>query len=324
MQNALLQVENLQVQFKRGKKTAVAVDDVSFTLRKGVNLALVGESGSGKSVTSLACMGLLDKNGKVTQGKITFDGQDITHASQREMAKLRGAQMSMIFQEPMTSLNPVLSIGYQLAESLRLHTDMTSAQIKARSLELLDQMGIPNGEKVLRGYPHELSGGMRQRVMIAMALACGPKLLIADEPTTALDVTIQAQILELLKRLQKELGINLLMITHDFGVVAEMADEVAVMYAGLVVESGTVEEVFHHPQHPYTEGLLKSIIPLDASVGSTLYSIPGIVPQITTHQESCPFYPRCPYGSEICTQKLPSLREAGPGHFVRCFLGGTP
>ena len=185
-------------------------------------------------------------------------------------------------------------------------------------------MGIPNGEKVLRGYPHELSGGMRQRVMIAMALACGPKLLIADEPTTALDVTIQAQILELLKRLQKELGINLLMITHDFGVVAEMADEVAVMYAGLVVESGTVEEVFHHPQHPYTEGLLKSIIPLDASVGSALYSIPGIVPQITAHQESCAFYTRCPYGSEACTQKLPPLREACPGHFVRCLLGGTP
>jgi oligopeptide/dipeptide ABC transporter ATP-binding protein len=323
MQNALLQVENLQVQFKRGKKTIVAVDDVSFTLHKGVNLALVGESGSGKSVTSLACMGLLDKNGKLTQGKITFDGRDITHASQRELRKLRGVQMSMIFQEPMTSLNPVLSIGYQLAETLRLHTDMTSAQIRAHSLELLEQMGIPNAETVLRGYPHELSGGMRQRVMIAMALACDPKLLIADEPTTALDVTIQAQILELLKRLQKELGITLLIITHDFGVVAEMADEVAVMYAGLVVESGTVEEIFHRPRHPYTEGLLKSIIPLDASVGSALYSIPGVVPEINAHQECCPFYPRCPYRSELCTQKLPALLETDQGHFVRCFLGGA-
>ena len=322
MEDALLQVENLQVQFKRGKKTIYAVDDVSFTLRHGVNLALIGESGSGKSVTSLACMGLLDKNGKVTRGKITFDDQDITRAGQRELSKIRGAQMSMIFQEPMTSLNPVLTIGYQLGEAMRLHTDMTAVQIKARSKELLDQMGIPNAEKVLRGYPHELSGGMRQRVMIAMALACDPKLLIADEPTTALDVTIQAQILELLKKLQKDLDINLLIITHDFGVVAEIADEVAVMYAGLVVESGTVDEVFHHRQHPYTDGLLKSIIPLDASTGSALYSIPGIVPEITAHQESCPFYPRCPYGSDLCMERLPPLYESRPGHYVRCFLEG--
>lgn len=324
MQKALLQVENLQVLFKREHDTVVAVDEMSFTVRQGTNLALVGESGSGKSVTSLACLHLLGGNGGIAQGRILFDGRDITRAGEREMQKLRGAQLSMIFQEPMTSLNPVLSIGYQLGESLRLHTDMTPAQIKVRSLELLSQMGIPNGEKVLRGYPHELSGGMRQRVMIAMALACSPKLLIADEPTTALDVTIQAQILDLLKKLQKETGITMLIITHDFGVVAEMADEVVVMYAGLAVEKGTVDELFSRPQHPYTEGLLKSIIPLDASMGSALYSIPGVVPEITRHQQCCPFYPRCPYGGDLCSQKLPSLKETSPGHFVRCFLGGNP
>lgn len=323
MPRALLQVEDLQVLFKRESDTVVGVDEMSFTVREGVNLALVGESGSGKSVTSLACLHLLDRNGRIAKGSIRFDGRDITRAGEREMRQLRGAQVSMIFQEPMTSLNPVLSIGYQLKESLRLHTDMTSSQIRDRSLELLNQMGIPNAGKVLRSYPHELSGGMRQRVMIAMALACNPKLLIADEPTTALDVTIQAQILELLAKLQEETGITILIITHDFGVVAEMAEEVVVMYAGLAMEKGTVEELFLRPRHPYTEGLLKSIIPLDASVGSQLYSIPGAVPEIRGHQQSCPFYVRCPYATEMCKEELPPLREIAPGHFLRCLLDGT-
>ncbi|GHU96607.1 dipeptide/oligopeptide/nickel ABC transporter ATP-binding protein [Spirochaetia bacterium] len=315
-------MENLQVLFKGEGGVSVGVKEVSFAVTEGVNLALIGESGSGKSVTSLACMHLLGTNARIARGTVTFEDRDITRLSEPEMQKLRGARMSMIFQEPMTSLNPVLSIGFQVAESLRLHTDMTRKEIKARRLELLRQVGIADAEKVLAGYPHELSGGMRQRVMIAMALACNPRLLIADEPTTALDVTIQAQILTLLKNLQQEMGITIMIITHDFGVVAEMADEVVVMYAGLAVEIGEVHEIFAHPRHPYTEGLLKSIIPLDASMDVPLYSIPGMVPQISLEQQGCPFFDRCPYGAEKCTQELPALTERKDGHFVRCFIEG--
>ncbi|MDR1626025.1 MAG: ABC transporter ATP-binding protein, partial [Spirochaetia bacterium] len=235
------------------------------------------------------------------------------------MRDIRGKLVSMIFQEPMTSLNPVLSIGFQIGESLRLHTGMGGAQIRQRCRELLDQVGIAGGEKILRSYPHELSGGMRQRAMIAMALACGPRLLIADEPTTALDVTIQAQILGLLKKLQEETGITILIITHDFGVVAEMADEVVVMYAGLAMESGRVEEIFARPLHPYTEALLKSIIPLDASENASLYFIPGFVSPISLEQKGCAFNDRCPYAAGRCRSGQPALREKYPGHFVRCF-----
>ncbi|MDR3139869.1 MAG: ABC transporter ATP-binding protein [Treponema sp.] len=322
MARPLLEVEELRIFFKREDGISVGVSNVSFAVHEGVNLALIGESGSGKSVTALSCLHLLDSNARIERGNIRFEGQDITHARENEMRKIRGKRVSMIFQEPMTSLNPVLSIGFQLAEALKLHTTFSGSQIRNRCLELLIQVGIADLDKMLRSYPHELSGGMRQRVMIAVALACNPRLLIADEPTTALDVTIQAQILMLLRKLQRETGITILIITHDFGVVAEMADEVVVMYAGLAVERGTVEELFSHPLHPYTEGLLKSIIPLDASMDIPLYSIPGIVPSISRDQKSCPFYARCPYGAEKCEKELPSLREQSSGHFVRCFAVG--
>ncbi|MDR1932056.1 MAG: ABC transporter ATP-binding protein [Spirochaetales bacterium] len=320
MPEPLLEVENLRVLFEGESGTSVGVSDVSFTLREGVNLALIGESGSGKSVTSLSCMGLLGRNAGISRGRVVFRGQDITGAPEKQMRAIRGKLISMIFQEPMTSLNPVLSIGFQLGEPLRLHTALKASRIRERSRELLEQVGIAGAEKVLRGYPHELSGGMRQRVMIAMALACSPRLLIADEPTTALDVTIQAQILTLLKRLQEETGITILIVTHDFGVVAEMAGEVVVMYAGLAMESGKVEEIFEHPLHPYTEGLLKSIIPLDASEKTSLHSIPGVVSPISLEQKGCSFHERCPYAAGKCRSEQPALREKHPGHFVRCFL----
>jgi oligopeptide/dipeptide ABC transporter ATP-binding protein len=317
----LLQAEDLQVQFKREDGISLGVKEVSFSVIEGVNLALIGESGSGKSVTSLSCMHLLGNNAKIAKGAIFFEGTDITHAGEKEMQKLRGERMSMIFQEPMTSLNPVLTINFQLSEALRLHTAMTKKEIRERCVQLLRQVGIADVEKVLAGFPHELSGGMRQRVMIAMALACNPKLLIADEPTTALDVTIQAQILTLLKKLQKETGITIMIITHDFGVVAEMADEVVVMYAGYAIEKGEVNELFTNPLHPYTEGLLKSIIPLHAAMDTPLYSIPGMVPAITLEQTGCPFRDRCASVLPQCEREFPELKERNPGHFVRCFIG---
>ncbi|GHV94542.1 ABC transporter ATP-binding protein [Spirochaetia bacterium] len=319
----LLEVEGLQVLFQGDFRTSVGVKDLTFTVKEGVNLALVGESGCGKSVSSLSCMRLLGNNAQISRGLIRFQGRDIGSLTEREMKKIRGKHISMIFQEPMTCLNPVLTIAYQLGEVLRLHTRMNRAQIREQIRHLLRQVGIADVDKVLSGYPHELSGGMRQRVMIAMALACNPRLLIADEPTTALDVTIQAQILSLIKKLQKEMGITVLIITHDFGVVAEMADEVVVMYAGYAVESSEVREIFAHPRHPYTEGLLKSIIPLDASMEFPLYSIAGMVPAISLEDRGCPFYARCPYAAEKCYQTLPSMVETRPGHWVRCFMEGS-
>ncbi|MDR0525381.1 MAG: ABC transporter ATP-binding protein [Spirochaetaceae bacterium] len=321
MAKTLLKVQELQVHFRREKDVAVGVRDVSFSVTEGVNLALVGESGSGKSVTSLSCMRLLGNNGRIAKGAITFEGQDITRAGEKEMEKLRGERIAMIFQEPMTCLNPVLTIRYQLSEALRLHTALTKQEIKSRCAELIGQVGIADPEKVLAGYPHELSGGMRQRVMIAIALACKPRLLIADEPTTALDVTIQAQILSLLKKLQRETGITILIITHDFGVVAEMADEVVVMYAGYAVEQGTVQELFSNPLHPYTRGLLKSIIPLEAGEDAPLYSIPGAVPAMNREPKGCPFEDRCSDRLPRCGREFPSLRERVPGHTARCFAG---
>ncbi|MDR0628229.1 MAG: ABC transporter ATP-binding protein [Treponema sp.] len=321
MAKTLLQVEHLQVQFTMEAGISFGVKDVSFSVTEGVNLALIGESGSGKSVTSLSCMRLLGNKGRISRGFIAFEGVDITHAREKEMQKLRGERMAMIFQEPMTSLNPVLTINFQLSEALRLHRDLSKKEIKDQCRRLLQQVGIADVEKVLAGFPHELSGGMRQRVLIAMAIACKPRLLIADEPTTALDVTIQAQILALLKKLQAEMGITLMLITHDFGVVAEMADQVVVLYGGYAVEQGEVYELFTHPLHPYTQGLIKSVLSLDASIDTPLYSIPGTVPLMFQEPRGCPFYDRCLWGTDRCTRVFPELQERAQGHAVRCFIG---
>lgn len=318
MSHDILQVDHLQVAFDTENGELVCVDDVSFSIADGKNVALVGESGCGKSVTSLSIMHLLGKHGKITGGTVIFDGKDITHLSEHEMDQIRGAEMSMIFQEPMTSLNPVLTIQYQMEEVLRLHTDNSKEQNHAEVRHLLELVGIPNPERVLKGYPHELSGGMRQRVMIAMSLACKPKLIIADEPTTALDVTIQAQILDLIKSLHKQTGTALLLITHDMGVVAEMADEVVVMYAGQVVERANVFELFDHHMHPYTEGLMQSIPQLDADVNTPLTPIPGMVPSLQEMGTGCRFAPRCKYATQDCFAVTPALVEAKPGHYVRC------
>jgi peptide/nickel transport system ATP-binding protein len=315
----LLEVRGLAVRFDTGEGEAVGVRDISLTVREGMNLAVVGESGCGKSVTSLACLDLLGPSSRIVNGTILFDGRDLTAATEKEFRTIRGRLISMIFQEPMTSLNPVLSIEFQLSEAMRLHTKLSKKEIRERSLELLSQVGM--GDTVLKNYPHELSGGMRQRVMIAMALACNPRLLIADEPTTALDVTVQAQILALLRELQEKTGITIMIITHDFGVVAEMADDVVVMYSGYAVETGSVEEIFLRPAHPYTSGLLKSIIRIDASMGDELYTIPGMVPAMSDKEAGCPFYDRCAWAEGKCGRELPPLAEISPGHFCRCFLG---
>jgi oligopeptide/dipeptide ABC transporter ATP-binding protein len=320
MADTLLRVEHLQVEFTIEGGMSFGVKDVSFSVSEGITLALIGESGSGKSVTSLSCMRLLGNRGRISRGAITFEGVDITHAGEREMQKFRGARMSMIFQEPMTCLNPVLTINYQLSEALRLHSALGKKEIHEQCRRLLRQVGIGDAEKVLAGFPHELSGGMRQRVMIAMAIACKPRLLIADEPTTALDVTIQAQILALLKKLQAELGLTLMLITHDFGVVAEMADEVVVLYGGYAVERGTVYDLFSRPLHPYTQGLLKSVISLDAAMDAPLYSIPGTVPPMSRELRSCPFHDRCLRVTSRCARDFPELRERARGHAVRCFM----
>lgn len=318
MNHDILQVDHLQIAFDTENGELVCVDDVSFTIADGRNVALVGESGCGKSVTSLSIMHLLGKHGKITSGTVTFNGRDITHLSEHEMDKIRGAEMAMIFQEPMTSLNPVLTIQYQMEEVLRLHTDNSAKENHQEVRHLLELVGIPNPERVLKGYPHELSGGMRQRVMIAMSLACKPKLIIADEPTTALDVTIQAQILDLIKSLHRKTGTALLLITHDMGVVAEMADEVVVMYAGQVVERADVFELFDRHLHPYTEGLMQSIPQLDTDISTPLTPIPGMVPSLQEMGVGCRFAPRCKYAVPECFATAPELREAKPGHYVRC------
>ena len=316
----LLAVKNLQVHFGTPLGAIRAVDGVSFHINPGETLAVVGESGSGKSVTSLTIMGLLTKGvGQVAGGAITFDGQDMLALSERQLRALRGREISMIFQEPMTSLNPVYTIGAQIAESARLHLGMNPGQANARALEMLDLVGIPEPRARLRNYPHELSGGMRQRAMIAMALVCRPRLLIADEPTTALDVTIQAQILELIKELQAEMGMSVLFITHDLGVVAEMAERVVVMYSGRAVEEGPVSEVLLRPRMPYTMALLNSIPKRTAGLRRRLETIPGNVPNPLLLPPGCSFHPRCFHArDEICNVDVPPISEIGPDHRVRC------
>ncbi len=315
----LLEVQNLHVRFETSRGIVRAVDGISYTVKPGETVAIVGESGCGKSVSALAIMRLLAKNtGKITAGRILFEGRDLLHLSDEEMREVRGRDIAMIFQEPMTSLNPVLPIGQQITEPLFIHLKMSEGEARARALELLRLVGITDGERRLEQYPHHLSGGMRQRVMIAMALACNPKLLIADEPTTALDVTIQAQILELMKELSRRLNIALIIITHNLGVVARYADRVNVMYAARIIEQGTADDIFLRPCHPYTLGLMRSVPRLDLPRGQRLETIEGLPPDLRAPPAGCRFAPRCPFRIEICSQD-PDLREVGMGHHSACW-----
>lgn len=322
--NALLQVKSLETAFKIDGDFYNAVDKVSFQVKKGKVLGIVGESGSGKSVTSLSIMHLLPQtNGKIRNGEIIFDGSRIDHLTEKEMNKIRGKEIAMIFQEPMTSLNPVFTIGYQLQEVLLNHTNLTKVEARKESVQLLKNVGISRPETLIDEYPHQLSGGMRQRVMIAIAIACKPKLLIADEPTTALDVTVQAQILELLKEIQEKTGMAIMLITHDLGVVAEMCDEVIVMYAGQVVEKTSVDALFYNPKHPYTKLLLDSMPKLDMEQ-EELPSIEGIVPSLKNMpQVGCRFADRCPLAKPECYTMSPVLAEVEKGHEVACLLYET-
>jgi oligopeptide/dipeptide ABC transporter ATP-binding protein len=311
--NELLRVENLRTYFGTSKGTLRAVDGVDLQIPQGGTLGVVGESGSGKSVTALSVMRLVEQPGRIEPGsKILFEGRDLATLGERELGKIRGNDIAMIFQEPMTSLNPVFTVGNQIAEAVRLHQGLGKKDAKARAVELMQLVGIPSAERRVNDHPHQMSGGMRQRVMIAMALSSDPKLLIADEPTTALDVTVQAQILELMKELRERLGMAIMLITHDLGVVAEMVDEVAVMYAGRVVERGPVEEIFSSPQHPYTEALLESIPLLGMRYTDKLKAIRGTVPNPLEWPAGCRFAPRCDYAFDKCITNDPPLLPVPP------------
>ena len=317
----ILEVRDLQTTFSLTKSLSVrAVDGVSFDVNKGETLAIVGESGSGKSVTSLSIMGLLPKDtGRVSGGSIKLNGREITTLDDRAMRDIRGKQIGMIFQEPMTSLNPVHTVGQQISEMVVRHENLTKAKARIRAIEMLHMVGIPEPKIGVDNYPHQLSGGMRQRAMIAMALACEPSILIADEPTTALDVTVQAQILELMHNLQDKLGMAIIFITHDLGVVAEVADRVVVMYASQVVETARVNEIFEQPRMPYTAGLINSIPRLGSSVNKKrLEAIPGNVPSLTNLPGGCRFHPRCGFSKDICGSSVPTLQAAGANHMIRC------
>lgn len=317
----ILEVKDLHTSFFTDAGEVKAVNGISFNLEPGKTLGIVGESGSGKSVTAYSIMQILAETGKITGGEVRFHGEDITKWNSKQMQKFRGEKCSIIFQDPMTSLNPVFTVGSQLIEAILLHTDKNKKEAWARAVEMLTLVGVNEPESRMKQYPHELSGGMRQRVMIAMALACRPKLLIADEPTTALDVTIQAQILKLMNDLKKEKGTSILFITHDLGVINEMADDVAVMYCGQVVEKAPVRSIFGDNSylHPYTEGLLYSIPRLDTPTGIRLEAIPGAVPHPLDLPKGCKFAPRCKYATDKCREMEPELNEVEPGHMVRCF-----
>jgi peptide/nickel transport system ATP-binding protein len=320
--DVLLQVEGLRTEFSTDQGPVTSVDGVGFQLAAGETLCLVGESGSGKSVTALSVLGLLAGNGRITGGSVVFDGQELVGLPEEELRRIRGHAIAMIFQEPMTSLNPVLTIGDQLAETMILHLGLTKAAARARAIELLDKVGIPRAKDVVDDHPHRLSGGMRQRAMIAMALSCAPKLIIADEPTTALDVTIQAQILRLMRELGAETGTAMIFITHDLGVVAEMADRVAVMYAGQVVEETDVYTLFDNPKHPYTRALLRSIPHITTPADDRLIPISGSVPNLLHMPTGCRFHNRCPQAMDRCTTEPPALLPiaAESPHAVRCWL----
>ncbi len=315
----LLEVKNLSTSFFTKYGEVKAVNNVSFDLDHGEVMAIVGESGSGKSVTSFSIMQLIAKGGKVVNGEILFEGHDLTKLSDKEMTKIRGKEISMIFQDPMTCLNPVFSIGNQMEEVLKLHhKELSSAERKERCLEMLNKVGIPNPEERLKQFPHELSGGMRQRIMIAISLLCNPKLLIADEPTTALDVTIQAQIIDLLKELKEEYNTAIILITHDLGVVANIADRVNVMYSGEIVESADIRDLFYSPSHPYTWGLLKALPRLDMKENE-LQPIPGSTPDLLLEMDHCPFFDRCDYAMACCRDAKPDYYTTGEGHIAKCW-----
>ena len=317
---ALLEVKNLHTFFKTKKGIVKAVNDVSYTLEAGKTIGIVGESGSGKSVSAMSILRLLDGNGYIESGEIIFEGKNLADLSEKEMCDIRGNDISVIFQEPMTSLNPVFSIDRQLSEPFMIHQGMSKKEAHEHAIKMLADVQIPNPEVVINQYPHQLSGGMRQRVMIAMALACKPKILIADEPTTALDVTIQAQILKLMNQLKKDTGAAIIFITHDLGVINEMADDVAVMYCGQVVEHAPSDIIFHKQKysHPYTEGLMNSIPRLDTEE-ERLEPIPGVVPHPLALPKGCKFAPRCKYCTEKCLMEEPPLLQVGENHKVRCF-----
>lgn len=317
----LMEVKDLTTRFHTDEGTVYAVNGVSYTLQEGETLGVVGESGCGKSVHALSIMGLIPKPpGEIPKGEVIFRGRDLLKLPPSKQRLVRGAEIAMVFQDPMTSLNPVLTIGRQITEAIELHLNMNKEQARKRAVQLLEMVGIPGAESRLDDYPHQFSGGMRQRVMIAMGLSCDPQLLIADEPTTALDVTIQAQIVDLVQRLQDELGMAIIWITHDLGVVAGMADRVLVMYSGFIVEEGNVNDIYAHPRHPYTLGLLRSIPRLDLGRQKRLIPIDGLPPDLLEPPTHCPFAPRCSFVQDKCWQENPTLVEVTPGHKAACWV----
>ena len=318
MTKALLSIQDLKVHFVGDETVARALDGVSYDVDEGETVCIVGESGCGKTVSALSVLGLIPRPpGKIVGGKILFKGRNLLDLDEEAMQKIRGNKISMVFQEPMTSLNPVFTIGDQLQEAMILHETLDEIERHHRAVKLLRDVGIPSPEERLKDYPHQLSGGQRQRVMIAMSLACSPDLVIADEPTTALDVTIQAQILKLFKELQETRHMSLLYITHDLGVVAHIADRIYVMYAGVIVEQGNAHGIYHEPHHPYTMGLLASL-PSRNKRGSELHSIPGVVPDPAFRPDGCPFHPRCSYAIQTCREEFPLMCDYGEGHLSRC------
>ena len=324
MSKKLLEVSELKTHFFTDDGVVKAVDGVSFSIKEGETFGLVGESGCGKSVTALSIIRLIpDPPGKIIDGKVYLEGEDLVKKSEREMQKIRGNKISMIFQEPMTSLDPVFTIGSELMEVIQLHQGLDKEEARKKAIEMLRVVGIPEPEKRMKEYPHQLSGGMRQRAMIAMALSCNPQLLIADEPTTALDVTIQAQILRLMDQLKEDFSAAVLLITHDLGVIAETCKNVAVMYAGKIVEYGSVEDIFENPLHPYTAGLNKAIPRLDIDT-ERLQIIEGNVPNLIDLPPGCKFYPRCPYAMDICAKEEPPLKKREGNHLTRCYLEELP
>lgn len=320
----LLHIEDLKTYFFMPEGICKAVDGISYSIQKNETIGIVGESGCGKSVSALSILGLIQAPGRIVEGTIHFENLDLTTIPLEEIRKIRGNEISMIFQEPMTSLNPVFTIGYQLSEAITLHQGLSKGEARNRSIEMLRLVKIPDAEKRIRDYPHNLSGGMRQRVMIAMALSCEPKLLIADEPTTALDVTIQAQILDLMLRLKSDRQMSIMLITHDLGIVAEIAQRVIVMYAGKIVEIADVDEIFNNPFHPYTQGLYESLPRIDRGKKpgekmEPLTEIPGVVPSPLDMPKGCRFWPRCPRTVSLCREGEPRLQEVEPNHFVSCW-----